>query len=309
MLWLQIIGRKRFLLASPEQYPYFYFYPLMHPSGRHSALDWPHAAANTERFPMAKGARMVEAILSPGEVLFIPSTWIHATEALDGPGLGMSFWSKDGGVMEITVERNATARCAAEVSAANSARAAARGRPFSSTRLKQLLYAALARMVMSVQDARSAVGGASWPWPPSASLASRLLQHTRRFSPTVCGQEPFDEYAAAAGFEPAVAAGGGWLAAGGDGGALESELGAVGCLADAATGALAVEWAEAIRPVHPRTGRPIAGTERLAGYGGVPRVAATLLEALSMGVLGKRAACPYLSELGAALEPLANAGE
>ena len=39
----QLLGRKRFLLASPRQYPHFYFYPLMHPSGRHSALDWPHS--------------------------------------------------------------------------------------------------------------------------------------------------------------------------------------------------------------------------------------------------------------------------
>jgi hypothetical protein len=42
--FVQIFGRKRFLLSSPGNYSGFYFYPLSHPSGRHSALDWPHRA-------------------------------------------------------------------------------------------------------------------------------------------------------------------------------------------------------------------------------------------------------------------------
>jgi hypothetical protein len=146
-------------------------------------------------------------------------TWIHATEALDGPGLGMSFWSKEGGVLEITIEKNQTEACATDIAAA----------PLRSpTRLKQLLFAATVRCVCpgfhdaaaepvrtgrmlatthSFADPAASGGGLRLP---GAALSGALLRHTRRFSPVVCGEAAFDAYRAAEGYAPAAGATG-WL--------------------------------------------------------------------------------------------------
>ena len=58
--------------------------PTHHPSGRQSALDWPHN--NTAVFPRAsESVRLLEAYIGPKEVLYVPPVWFHSTEAL-GPG-------------------------------------------------------------------------------------------------------------------------------------------------------------------------------------------------------------------------------
>ena len=47
-----------------------------------------------ERFPRFAQARGVEAILQPGEVLYIPSMWFHHIECLDTPCTSVNFWFK-----------------------------------------------------------------------------------------------------------------------------------------------------------------------------------------------------------------------
>jgi Cupin-like domain len=70
--WLaQLEGRKHFLLFSPEDAGFLYEgqVDLFHP--------------DLERFPLIEKARPVEAVLEPGEVIFIPARWAHQVISLD----------------------------------------------------------------------------------------------------------------------------------------------------------------------------------------------------------------------------------
>ena len=62
--------------------------PAGHPSGRQSALDWPHL--NTTAYPRAAaGVGLLETQIKPTEVLYVPPVWFHSTEAIGpGPNLG-----------------------------------------------------------------------------------------------------------------------------------------------------------------------------------------------------------------------------
>jgi hypothetical protein len=102
--FVQVLGEKRWLLAAPAAFGEMYVLPGGHPSGRQSALDWPHV--NTSAYPRATGksARvdtagvgLLETWLKPKEVLYCPPVWFHSTEAVGpGPNLGLSFWSESG---------------------------------------------------------------------------------------------------------------------------------------------------------------------------------------------------------------------
>ncbi len=107
--FVQVLGEKRWLLAPPAAYGEMYVLPSGHPSGRQSALDWPHlnttayprATANSARVgllgPRADPVGLLETKLKPHEVLYCPPVWFHSTEAIGpGPNLGLSFWSESG---------------------------------------------------------------------------------------------------------------------------------------------------------------------------------------------------------------------
>ena len=70
-------GSKRYILAPPSQCSQLSLWPRGHPSARHSSIDWrdptkwrAHAA-----FRKALG---LQTVVRAGEVLYIPSYWIHA---------------------------------------------------------------------------------------------------------------------------------------------------------------------------------------------------------------------------------------
>lgn len=102
--FVQVLGEKRWLLAAPAAFGEMYVLPGGHPSGRQSALDWPHV--NTTAYPRATGRSatvgktgvgLLETWLKPKEVLYCPPVWFHSTEAVGpGPNLGLSFWSESG---------------------------------------------------------------------------------------------------------------------------------------------------------------------------------------------------------------------
>lgn len=46
-----------------------------HPSARHSAIDW--SKPDTEQFPNWTKIRANEVIMRPGDVLYLPTFWIH----------------------------------------------------------------------------------------------------------------------------------------------------------------------------------------------------------------------------------------
>lgn len=69
-------GRRRYMLARPDQCANAYLLPKSHPSGRHSEIDWSRPV-DAERFPRWAKMRALEVVLEPGDVLYIPSYWIH----------------------------------------------------------------------------------------------------------------------------------------------------------------------------------------------------------------------------------------
>ena len=102
--YVQVFGNKRWYMAPPKYYSSCYVHPMAHPSTRQCQIDWPHT--DTARFPratatpnasagmhMGEGMELLTTVLAPGEVLFIPPGWFHATEALD-TNLALNYWSK-----------------------------------------------------------------------------------------------------------------------------------------------------------------------------------------------------------------------
>ena len=70
--WLsQIVGRKRWLMFSPEQEPYLYDCKV-----RVDAPDF-------DRFPNYRAAIPLEATIGPGDTIFVPSGWAHWVISLD----------------------------------------------------------------------------------------------------------------------------------------------------------------------------------------------------------------------------------
>ena len=63
-------------MAKPGQCANTYLLPKGHPSGRHSAIDWSRPV-DLQKFPRWSKMRGFEAILEPGDALYIPSFWLH----------------------------------------------------------------------------------------------------------------------------------------------------------------------------------------------------------------------------------------
>lgn len=95
-IFAQIRGFKRFILFPPEQYECFYPYPVFHPHDRQSQVDFENPDYN--KFPKFQDAHGYEAILGPGDVLYLPMYWWHHVEsAVDGGyTISVNFWYKSG---------------------------------------------------------------------------------------------------------------------------------------------------------------------------------------------------------------------
>jgi hypothetical protein len=71
-----IRGRKRYILLPPSECDKLSLYPRGHPSARHTKVDWSDIQALNNDEKLAN-ARATEAIISSGDVLYIPSFWFH----------------------------------------------------------------------------------------------------------------------------------------------------------------------------------------------------------------------------------------
>lgn len=88
-IFVQIKGRKRILLAAPDQDQYMY------PRGGEQGAYW-HSQVDperpdAERFPLFFDAQLQEAIVGPGDILFIPGNYWHYVRALER-SISLSFW-------------------------------------------------------------------------------------------------------------------------------------------------------------------------------------------------------------------------
>jgi hypoxia-inducible factor 1-alpha inhibitor (HIF hydroxylase) len=87
----QIYGYKRFVLMAPEEMENVYLYPFLHPGGQSSQVDVENP--DFEKYPKFKNVQAFEAILGPGDVLYVPPLWLHHVTALD-VSMSVSVWSK-----------------------------------------------------------------------------------------------------------------------------------------------------------------------------------------------------------------------
>jgi hypothetical protein len=91
------VGRRRFILFPPEQFPNLYLGPIDNtPAGRAvSMVDF--AAPDFARHPKFREAlphaRVAE--LAPGDAIFIPSMWWHHVEGLDPFNVLVNYWWRD----------------------------------------------------------------------------------------------------------------------------------------------------------------------------------------------------------------------
>ncbi|HVY49470.1 MAG TPA: cupin-like domain-containing protein [Minicystis sp.] len=82
-------GRKRFFVFSPEQGKNLYRRPLASSVPHLAEVDL--AAPDTARFPRLARARGVEAVLAPGDLLYLPPRAWHFAEALEET-ISINFW-------------------------------------------------------------------------------------------------------------------------------------------------------------------------------------------------------------------------
>ncbi len=88
-IFVQIRGYKKILLADPDNDPFMY------PRSAADGAEW-HSQVNPEqvdlaRFPAYSEARVLEATVGPGDVIYIPQNYWHYVRALE-PSISMSFW-------------------------------------------------------------------------------------------------------------------------------------------------------------------------------------------------------------------------
>lgn len=75
-LMIQMRGRKRVLLVAPEYLPLIYNHFHCYSMVDLEAID-------LERFPLLRDVRMLQVVLNPGEILFLPVGWWHHVRGLE----------------------------------------------------------------------------------------------------------------------------------------------------------------------------------------------------------------------------------
>ncbi|XP_013775038.1 hypoxia-inducible factor 1-alpha inhibitor-like isoform X1 [Limulus polyphemus] len=95
-LFAQIYGYKRFILFPPEDYDKLYPHPVWHPHDRQSQVDFDYP--DYTKFPKFHDIKGHEALLGPGDVLYLPLYWWHHVESLLQTHftISLNFWYKAG---------------------------------------------------------------------------------------------------------------------------------------------------------------------------------------------------------------------
>lgn len=83
LMMAHVYGRKRWKIISPQQTPMLYNYV-----GVFSKVDLENPDYN--KYPLFKNVKIIDVVLEPGEVIFIPVGWWHHVKALD-PSIAVSF--------------------------------------------------------------------------------------------------------------------------------------------------------------------------------------------------------------------------
>jgi len=109
--YVQVFGHKTFYLATPTKFAPWYTFPFSHPSSRHSQFEWPLKESIADQYPLARQQIvLLQADLGPGDVLYIPAMWWHATESQD-INLGIAHMNDHRRVFEDQIVAGASAGC------------------------------------------------------------------------------------------------------------------------------------------------------------------------------------------------------
>ncbi len=89
--YTQLYGRKRFLLLRPTSWPGVYPYPFLHPSHAQAQVNVSNEM-DRRHFILASKLEVFEAVLEPGDVLYIPPLWFHEVESLQ-VSISVNVWT------------------------------------------------------------------------------------------------------------------------------------------------------------------------------------------------------------------------
>jgi Cupin-like domain len=89
-IFMQIRGRKRFVLYSPADSQYLYPYPADSKVPHMSQLNIDHV--DHHRFPLFRQAEAIEVVVEPGSSLYLPRGWWHQVYSLT-TAISLNFWS------------------------------------------------------------------------------------------------------------------------------------------------------------------------------------------------------------------------
>lgn len=94
-VFVQLAGRKRFLLYPPAAAPWLYSHDFRSALPNYSQVD--PERPDHDRFPLSRGVRPLALELGPGDAIYLPSRWWHHVRTLE-PSLSVAFWWADGAV-------------------------------------------------------------------------------------------------------------------------------------------------------------------------------------------------------------------
>lgn len=89
-LFAQLDGTKRFLLFNPDQSDLLYPGPLDIRTRHLSRVDL--KAPDLQQFPRFEQAEYWEAVVEPGDLLFLPAFWWHQVSAQDEASVSVNYW-------------------------------------------------------------------------------------------------------------------------------------------------------------------------------------------------------------------------
>ena len=99
-IFAQIRGRKRTVLVSPDQDHLMYARPKEQGAHWHSQVDWENP--DFDRFPLFRHVTLLETVVGPGELLFIPGNYWHSLRSLD-PSISVSCWWRVHRIADVVV--------------------------------------------------------------------------------------------------------------------------------------------------------------------------------------------------------------
>jgi hypothetical protein len=97
--FIQLVGQKRFTFFPPKDSEYLHPYPRSHPLWHKSQMDYHRP--NLDRFTDYARAEAREAVVEPGDVLYLPPYWWHHVETLSNTSVSLSTMSHDTETLEL----------------------------------------------------------------------------------------------------------------------------------------------------------------------------------------------------------------